>query len=125
ASSGGEQRTRICFILKFGGNDTERSVTTGPTIVYAALTLTIFLAQQSAISGFFHRLSDKTFSGIYHPNAFDLAMMIPYFIVLLVLAMYGLHRYWLVYEYFQSSKNVPPLPPPVTNWPRITVQLPI
>ena len=93
--------------------------------MYAALTLTIFLAQQSAISRLFHRLSDKTFSGIYHPNAFDLAMMIPYFIVLLVLAMYGLHRYWLVYEYFQYSKNVPPLPPPVTNWPRITVQLPI
>ena len=85
--------------------------------MYAALTLTIFLAQQSAISRLFHRLSDKTFSGIYHPNAFDLAMMIPYFIVLLVLAMYGLHRYWLVYEYFQYSKNVPPLPPPLPNPP--------
>ncbi|MBA0084501.1 MAG: glycosyltransferase, partial [Acidobacteria bacterium Pan2503] len=52
-------------------------------------------------------------------------MMIPYFIVLLVLAMYGLHRYWLVYDYFLYSKNVPPPPPPVTNWPRVTVQLPI
>src|SRR5205823_6765753 len=62
-----------------------------------------------------HRLTDRTFSGIYHANAFDLAMMIPYFIVLAVLAMYGLHRYWLVYEYFQYSKNVPAPPPPVTN----------
>src|SRR5258708_30779310 len=52
-------------------------------------------------------------------------MMIPYFIVLLVLAVYGLHRYWLVYDYFVYSKNVPPAPPPVTNWPRVTVQLPI
>src|SRR5439155_18520460 len=52
-------------------------------------------------------------------------MMIPYFIVLVVLAMYGLHRYWLVYDYFQYSKNVPPPPPPVTSWPRVTVQLPI
>jgi len=93
--------------------------------LYAALTLTIFLAQQSAISRYFHRLTDKTFSGIYHVNAFDLAMMTPYFIVLLVLAMYGLHRYWLVYDYFLYSKNVPPPPPPVTNWPRVTVQLPI
>ena len=90
-----------------------------------ALTFTIFLAQQSAISRYFHRLTDRTFSGVYHANAFDLAMMIPYFIVLLVLAMYGLHRYWLVYDYFQYSKNVPPPPPPVTNWPRVTVQLPI
>jgi len=93
--------------------------------VYAALTFTIFMAHQSAISRYFHRLTDKTFSGIYHANAFDLAMMIPYFIVLMVLAMYGLHRYWLVYDYFQYSKNVPLPPPPVTNWPRVTVQLPI
>ena len=93
--------------------------------MHAALTLTIFFAQQSAVSRFFHKLTDKTFSGIYHANAFDLAMMIPYFIVLLVLAMYGLHRYWLVYDYFLYSKNVPPTPPPVSNWPRVTVQLPI
>ena len=93
--------------------------------MYAALTFTIFMAHQSAISRYFHRLTDKTFSGIYHANAFDLAMMIPYFIVLMVLAMYGLHRYWLVYDYFQYSKNVPLPPPPVTNWPRVTVQLPI
>ena len=93
--------------------------------MYAALTVTILLAQQSAASRFLHRLTDRTFSGIYHANAFDLAMMIPYFIVLLVLAMYGLHRYWLVYDYFLYSKNVPPPPPPVTNWPRVTVQLPI
>ena len=93
--------------------------------MYAALTVTVLLAQQSAASRFLHRLTDRTFSGIYHANAFDLAMMIPYFIVLLVLAMYGLHRYWLVYDYFLYSKNVPPPPPPVTNWPRVTVQLPI
>jgi len=93
--------------------------------VHAALTLTTFLAHQSTISRYMHRLTDRTFSGIYHANAFDLAMMIPYFIVLAVLAMYGLHRYWLVYEYFQYSKNVPAPPPPVTNWPRVTVQLPI
>jgi cellulose synthase/poly-beta-1,6-N-acetylglucosamine synthase-like glycosyltransferase len=93
--------------------------------VYSALTLSIFLAQQSAIRHYWHKLTDKTFSGIYHANAFDLAMMIPYFLVLLVLAMYGLHRYWLVYDYFLYSKNVPPPPPPVTRWPRVTVQLPI
>ncbi|HEX8838648.1 MAG TPA: cellulose synthase family protein [Candidatus Acidoferrum sp.] len=93
--------------------------------MYSALTLSVSLAQQSAINRFLHRLTDKTFSGIYHANAFDLAMMIPYFIVLMVLAMYGLHRYWLVYDYFLYSKNVPSSPPPVTNWPRVTVQLPI
>lgn len=93
--------------------------------MYAVLTLLVSFAQQSALGHFWHRLTDKTFSGIYHVNAFDLAMMIPYFIVLLVLAMYGLHRYWLVYDYFLYSKNVPPPPPPVIQWPRVTVQLPI
>jgi len=82
-------------------------------------------AAQNSISHFWHRITDKTFAGMYHANAFDLAMMIPYFIVLFVLAVYGLHRYWLVYDYFAYSKNVPPAPPPVENWPRVTVQLPI
>ena len=93
--------------------------------MHIALSLSILLALQNPLSHYWHRITDKTFSGIYHANAFDLAMMIPYFIVLLVLAMYGLHRYWLVYDYFVYSKNVPPPPPPVTRWPRVTVQLPI
>ncbi|HVH59617.1 MAG TPA: cellulose synthase family protein [Candidatus Sulfotelmatobacter sp.] len=93
--------------------------------MYAALILTILLVHQSAIGRYLHKLSDSRFSSVYHVNAFDLAMIIPYFAVLVVLAMYGLHRYWLVYDYFQYSKNVPPPPPPVTNWPRVTVQLPI
>ena len=93
--------------------------------MYAALIFTILLAHQSAIGRYLHKLSDSRFSSVYHVNAFDLAMIIPYFAVLVVLAMYGLHRYWLVYDYFLYSKNVPPPPPPVTNWPRVTVQLPI
>lgn len=93
--------------------------------MYAAHILTILLAHQSAIGRYLHKLSDSRFSSVYHVNAFDLAMIIPYFVVLVVLAMYGLHRYWLVYDYFTYSKNVPPPPPPVTDWPRVTVQLPI
>src|SRR3989442_14912731 len=93
--------------------------------MHIALSLSVGLAVQNPISHYWHKITDRTFSGIYHANAFDLAMMIPYFIVLFVLAVYGLHRYWLVYDYFAYSKNVPPAPPPVTNWPRVTVQLPI
>ena len=89
------------------------------------LLLSVLLAAQGPISHLLRRLRDPTFTGIYHANAFDLAMMIPYFIVLLILAVYGLHRYWLVYDYFMYAKNVPPTPPPVTNWPRVTIQLPI
>ncbi|HEY6127016.1 MAG TPA: cellulose synthase family protein [Candidatus Acidoferrum sp.] len=87
-------------------------------------SIVAFIAQ-SSLSNYWHRATDRTFSGIYHVNGFDLMMMIPYFIVLIILAVYGLHRYWLVYDYYKYRKNVPGPPPPVTEWPRVTVQLPI
>jgi cellulose synthase/poly-beta-1,6-N-acetylglucosamine synthase-like glycosyltransferase len=93
-------------------------------VTLALLTLTT-LAAQSSLSHYWHKLTDRTFVNVYHANGFDLAMMIPYFIVLFVLALYGLHRYWLVYDYFMYAKNVPPPPPSVEKWPRVTVQLPI
>jgi cellulose synthase/poly-beta-1,6-N-acetylglucosamine synthase-like glycosyltransferase len=91
------------------------------------LTLAPFLtaAQQNPLVHYWHKITDKTFSGVYHANAFDMAMMIPYFIVLLILAMYGMHRYALLYNYFAYRKNIPPKPPAVTNWPKVTIQLPI
>ena len=89
------------------------------------LPLAASFAAQSALTHYWHKITDRTFAGIYHANAFDLAMMIPYFIVLFVLAVYGMHRYWLVYDYFKYAKNIPPAPPPVAHWPRVTIQLPI
>src|SRR3981189_1181353 len=88
------------------------------------LTILLFLSQ-SGVSRYWHKLTDRTFTGVYHANAFDLMMMIPYFIVLTILAVYGLHRYWLVYDYYKYRKNVPGPPPAVTEWPRVTVQLPL
>src|SRR5450631_2645104 len=95
------------------------------TTVPTTLSLLNLLAAQSSFGHYWHKITDRTFSGVYHANSFDLAMMIPYFIVLFILALYGLHRYWLVYDYYAYSKNVPPAPPPVTDWPRVTIQLPI
>lgn len=91
-----------------------------PLLLFALLA-----AHTSSLSHYWHKLRDTTFQGIYHVNAFDLAMMIPYFLVLLVLATYGLHRYWLVYDYYKYAKNIPGPPPETTHWPRVTVQLPI
>jgi cellulose synthase/poly-beta-1,6-N-acetylglucosamine synthase-like glycosyltransferase len=48
-----------------------------------------------------------------------------YFFVLSILAIYGWHRYYLVYLYMKHRANVPaPLPPPRVL-PPVTVQLPI
>jgi cellulose synthase/poly-beta-1,6-N-acetylglucosamine synthase-like glycosyltransferase len=94
--------------------------------VHTHLPTSALLALLTAsISQYWHKLSDPTFRGIYHVNAFDLAMMIPYFLVLFVLATYGLHRYWLVYDYYKYRRNIPGPPPQATRWPRVTVQLPI
>src|SRR5271167_3757780 len=71
---------------------------------------------------------DKTFQGLYQVNAFDLALLIPYFIVLVILAAYGGHRYWMVYLYYKHKKNKTTEPAAHFNsedLPRVTVQLPI
>ena len=69
---------------------------------------------------------DKTFQGLYHPNSFDLALLIPYFVVLILLAFYGLHRYRLVYLYYKHKQNRTIDPAQYfAELPRITIQLPI
>ncbi len=83
------------------------------------------LAAQSPLTRYWQRVTDRTFQGLYQPNAFDIAVMVPYFLVLIVLATYGLHRYWLVFNYFKYRRNVPGPPPEMENWPKVTIQLPI
>jgi cellulose synthase/poly-beta-1,6-N-acetylglucosamine synthase-like glycosyltransferase len=96
------------------------------------LTLTSGLALMLASKGWGPYLRqhflDKTFQGLYQINAFDLALLIPYFIVLIILASYGAHRYWLVYLYYKHKKNKTTEPAARFDFdhlPRVTVQLPI
>ncbi|MGC2323150.1 MAG: cellulose synthase family protein, partial [Terriglobales bacterium] len=70
-------------------------------------------------------LTDTTFKNIYQINGFDLALLIPYFIVLILLATYGVHRYVLVYLYYKNRKNKVKPPARFEELPRVTVQLPI
>ena len=51
--------------------------------------------------------------------------MIPYFLVMTILAVYGIHRYALVYNYYKNRKRIAGPPPEISAWPRVTVQLPI
>jgi cellulose synthase/poly-beta-1,6-N-acetylglucosamine synthase-like glycosyltransferase len=90
--------------------------------------LGLLAAAQSPLSNYWSKLTDPSrnpFRGLYELNSFDLAIMIPYFIVLVILAAYGLHRYWLVYSYFKNRRNVPGPPPALAEWPKVTIQLPI
>ncbi len=71
-------------------------------------------------------LLDKTFQGLYHTDAFDRALLVPYFIVLVLLAGYGIHRYILVYLYYKHKEKRTTEPAELfQELPRITVQLPI
>src|SRR3984893_13672774 len=68
---------------------------------------------------------DTTFRGLYRANAFDMALLVPYFIVLILLASYGMHRYVLVYLYYKHRKNRTTEPAGYfPDLPRVTVQLP-
>jgi cellulose synthase/poly-beta-1,6-N-acetylglucosamine synthase-like glycosyltransferase len=52
-------------------------------------------------------------------------ILVAYFFVLCILGIYGWHRYYLVYQYMKHKDAVPGPPPPVDEWPVVTVQLPI
>jgi cellulose synthase/poly-beta-1,6-N-acetylglucosamine synthase-like glycosyltransferase len=70
--------------------------------------------------------TDQTFHGLYHWNYFDLAMLLPYFAVMIGLSVYGVHRYTMVYNYYKNRKNYSPDPPRhFEELPRVTVQLPM
>ena len=72
---------------------------------------------------------DKTFQGLYRWNAFDTAMLVPYFIVMVILAFYGVHRYQLVWLYYRNKKNAVKWNEPPAHFadelPFVTIQLPI
>ncbi len=72
----------------------------------------------------------KRFRGLYHLNAFDLGLLIPYFIVMVILAFYGIHRYQLVWLYYRNKKKAAtsanaPMAYAADTLPFVTIQLPI
>ncbi len=88
--------------------------------------MAIFLAGRGIGQYIRQHFLDKTFQGLYQVNGFDLALLIPYFIVLILLASYGVHRYVLVYLYYKHHKKHTAHPPALfPDLPRVTVQLPI
>jgi cellulose synthase/poly-beta-1,6-N-acetylglucosamine synthase-like glycosyltransferase len=69
---------------------------------------------------------DRTFEHLYQWNWFDAALLLPYFVVMIILAFYGVHRYQLVWAYFRHRRNATSEPANhFGELPRITVQLPI
>jgi len=91
-----------------------------------AAVLVLWLAPRGSVHFVRSQFLDKTFRGLYHANAFDMALLIPYFIVLILLASYGLHRYILVYLYYKHRhKRTSEPAAKFSDLPRVTIQLPI
>jgi cellulose synthase/poly-beta-1,6-N-acetylglucosamine synthase-like glycosyltransferase len=97
--------------------------TSDPNLFLSALAM---YAVPRGIGAYLRRhLLDRTFQGLYHTDSFDRALLIPYFIVLVLLAGYGMHRYILVYLYYKHKKNRTTDPAAYfERLPRVTVQLP-
>ena len=91
-----------------------------------ASPMAVLLVQRGFTQYIRQHFLDTTFKGLYQADRFDLALLIPYFIVLTLLAAYGIHRYTLVYLYYKKRKNRTVEPAnQFPELPRVTVQLPI
>jgi hypothetical protein len=57
--------------------------------------------------------------------SWSLTLLVLYYLTLGVLALYGIHRSWLVVTYLRHRRDRPALPAPPAEWPVVTVQLPL
>ena len=80
----------------------------------------------SPLEQFRRAVSDETFAGIHQLSWFDWAMLIPYFTLLGILSLYGIHRYVILRTYFKHRQKLPrEAPGRFEQLPRVTVQLPL
>ena len=89
--------------------------------------LNVFLfAQPSFGSRFSNGFYNDAFAGLYHLSPFDWALLLPYFGILFILSIYGVHRYETVRRYIKYGRNLPAAAPrKFEQLPRVTIQLPL
>jgi cellulose synthase/poly-beta-1,6-N-acetylglucosamine synthase-like glycosyltransferase len=88
--------------------------------------LGFLFAAPSVGSQIVNGMFDDTFSGIYHLSFFDWSLLVPYFAILAVLSVYGLHRYETMRRYIKHRRKLPQTAPhKFEQLPRVTVQLPL
>jgi len=90
------------------------------------LYVATFILEPNPVVKYFHNLFFRDpFRGLYEPNAFDVSILIPYFLILGTLSIFGAHRYGLIYLYLKNKKNAPKPAGKFAQLPRVTIQLPI
>ncbi len=84
------------------------------------------LFARSAADRLVHGMFDNSFAGIHQLGWFDWAMLVPYFTVLVILSVYGIHRYDIIRTYFKHRKKAVSEPPKrFEQLPPVTIQLPL
>ena len=102
-----------------------------PLLISQLNALAMYLANPKGLGHYWKtHYADHTFRNAYRWNAFDISLLVPYFIVMLILAFYGIHRYQLVWLYYRNRKNeahsnLPPAHFEEAQLPFVTIQLPI
>jgi cellulose synthase/poly-beta-1,6-N-acetylglucosamine synthase-like glycosyltransferase len=99
-------------------------------MINATLVVASILAPKGLTHYWKTHYADHTFEHLYQLTGFDIALLIPYFVVMVILAFYGLHRYQLVYLYYKNKKNAAKWDQPHARFaegelPFVTIQLPI
>ncbi len=86
----------------------------------------VMFAPKSAADQLVRSMFDDTFAGIHHLAWFDWAILIPYFTALIVLSVYGIHRYDVIRTYFKHRRSATGEPPlRFAALPPVTIQLPM
>lgn len=94
--------------------------------MYLGLIPVFLFAQPTLGSRLANGLFNDAFSGIYRLSAFDWALLIPYFGILLVLSVYGVHRYETVRRYIKYGKGLRSTAHhKFKHLPKVTIQLPL
>src|SRR6202521_2948841 len=84
-----------------------------------------FLIQRSVADRLIQGFLNNPFADIHQLAWFDWALLIPYFTVLAILSVYGLHRYDIIRTYFKHRKNIAAAPKRFEQLPPVTIQLPL
>src|SRR4051812_44943180 len=92
----------------------------------ALISIPLALLATSTVSRYTQALFDPTFANIHRLSWFDWALLIPYFGILAILSVYGLHRYEVIRTYFKHRKEAVTEPPKrFDQLPKVTIQLPL
>jgi len=89
------------------------------------LPLAVFLGA-SLLEQVSRSAADNPFDGIHQLEWFDLALLIPYFALVALLGLFGLHRYVTLWRYWRYGRNLRPTPlREFEELPAVTIQLPL